>query len=63
MNIKYFLEKLKNFIVVPFAIYLYNLIASPFNCLIPINIFSVLFVGFLGIPGLITLIIFFAFVF
>lgn len=48
----------RKLILAPFIIYIYNLIAAPLNLVIPINIFTVIFVSFLGIPGLITLIIF-----
>ncbi|MDD5980032.1 MAG: pro-sigmaK processing inhibitor BofA family protein [bacterium] len=48
----------KNIILAPFILYIYNLISVPFNIVIPINIFNTLIVGFLGIPGLVTLIIF-----
>ncbi len=49
---------LKKLILAPFIIYIYNLIAQPLNLIIPINIFTVLFVTILGIPGLITLLAF-----
>lgn len=49
---------LRNLILAPFIIYIYNLIAQPLNLIIPINLFTVLFVTFLGIPGLITLLVF-----
>ena len=50
--------KLKTFILAPFVIYIYNLIGSPLEILIPINFITVLIVGFLGFPGLITLMLF-----
>ena len=50
---------LKNIILAPFIIYLYNLVASPLNFVIPINICTILIVGILGIPGLISLLILF----
>ncbi len=48
----------KKIILAPFILYIYNLIALPLNLIIPINIFTILVVGILGIPGLITLLIF-----
>ena len=52
------LNFLKKILVAPFLIYLYNLVASPLNLIVPINFFTVLIVGMLGIPGLITLLVF-----
>ncbi len=49
----------KSFVVAPFVIYLYNLIATSFNLVIPINIFSILVVGLLGMPGLVTILLIF----
>ena len=40
------------------VIYLYNVIAVPLNVIVPINLFNTLIVGFLGIPGLILLVVF-----
>ena len=59
---KYLISLLKNIIMAPVAIYLYNVIVGSLGCLIPINIITVIVVGLLGIPGLIMLIIFFVFV-
>lgn len=56
---KKILNILKKILAAPFIIYLYNLIAAPLNIIIPINIFTVALIGFLGIPGLITLIVFY----
>ena len=50
---------LKNVIFAPFIIYIYNLIATPVNFVIPINIFTVIVVGILGIPGLVGLVLIF----
>lgn len=55
---KKILGKLKSFILAPFIIYIYNLIGSPLGLLIPINVITTLIVGFLGFPGLITLMLF-----
>lgn len=49
---------LKQFLLAPFILYIYNLIAVPLNLIIPINIITIFIVGLLGIPGLITLIVF-----
>jgi len=57
--LKKILEKLKKIVLAPFLIYLYNLIASPLGLIIPINIATVLIVGILGMPGLITLLVFY----
>ena len=58
MKIKKILKELKNIIVAPFLIYIYNLVAYPLGLVVPINIITVLVVGILGIPGLVTLIIY-----
>lgn len=49
---------LKKLILAPFILYIYNLIAAPLNLIIPINLFTIIFITFLGIPGLITLLVF-----
>ena len=54
--------KLKSFILAPFVVYIYNLIGSPLGLLIPINLITVLIIGFLGFPGLITLMLFITYV-
>lgn len=50
---------LKDIVLAPFIIYLYNLVASPLGLIIPINVCTVIVVGLLGIPGLITLLVLF----
>ena len=55
---KKLLSLLKGLLVSPLLIYIYDLVASPFNLTIPINILTVLIVGLLGIPGLIMLLAF-----
>lgn len=55
---KKILKYLKNFLLAPFLIYIYNLIGSPLGLIVPINVLTVLIVGVLGIPGLITLLLF-----
>ncbi len=56
---KKILFKLKGFLVAPFLIYVYNLIASPFGYIVPINILTIAIVGFLDIPGLVMLVLFY----
>lgn len=58
---KTFYKVIKSFLVAPFVIYLYNLIAVSFDLVIPINFFSIMFVGLLGMPGLITVVLLFVF--
>lgn len=48
---------LKNIVLAPFIIYIYNLVASPLNLIVPINVLTVLVVGLLGIPGLVALLL------
>lgn len=48
---------LKNIVLAPFIIYIYNLVASPLNLIVPINLITILVVGILGIPGLVALLI------
>lgn len=55
---KKILKILRGLLFAPFILYIYNLISLPLNLIIHINIFSIVFVGILGIPGLITLIAF-----
>lgn len=55
---KKILSLLRNILVAPFLLYIYNMIGSSTGYIIPINLFNILFVGILGIPGLITLILF-----
>lgn len=49
---------LRGFLLSPFILYLYNVIAVPLNVIVPINLFNTVIVGFLGIPGLILLVVF-----
>ncbi len=55
---KKILYYLKNLIISGFVLYGYNLIAVNFNMIIPINVFTILFVTFLGSPALIALVLF-----
>lgn len=49
---------LRGFLLAPFILYLYNVIAVPLNVIVPINLFNTVIVGFLGIPGLVLLVVF-----
>lgn len=51
------LKYLKRFILAGFLLYAYNLIAVTFNITIPINLFTIMIVGLLDIPGLTSLIV------
>lgn len=48
----------KRIILSAFVLYGYNLIAVNFNVTVPINIYTLSFVTFLGSPALIALILF-----
>ncbi|MGN0993398.1 MAG: pro-sigmaK processing inhibitor BofA family protein [Bacilli bacterium] len=54
---------LKSFVVAPFILYVFNLMAVGLDLFIPINVFTVVIVGLLKIPGFIMLIIFSIFIF
>lgn len=54
---KIILKYLKKIVLAGFLLYAYNLIAVTFNITIPINFITILTVGLLDIPGLISLII------
>ena len=53
---KIIFKYLKRFILGGFMLYAYNLIAVTFNITIPINLFTIITVGLLDIPGLIGLV-------
>ena len=55
---KKILYYLKNVVIGAFILYGYNLIAVNFNMVIPINIFTILFITFLGSPALIAMVLF-----
>ncbi len=55
---KKILEILKKIVFSSFLLYGYNLIASNFNLIIPINIITIFIVTLLGAPGLFALILF-----
>ena len=52
-----FFKYLKRFVLGGFMLYAYNLIAVTFNITVPINIFTIVTVGLLDIPGLFSLVI------
>ena len=54
---KIVIKYLKRFILGGFLLYAYNLIAVTFNITIPINLFTIITVGILDIPGLAALIV------
>jgi hypothetical protein len=47
---------LKKVIFSGFLLYGYNVLASPLNIIIPINVVNILIVSFVGIPSLFSLI-------
>jgi inhibitor of the pro-sigma K processing machinery len=48
---------IKSLIVGALILYAYNIIASPLNLIIPINVITVLLVSFLGFPALFALVL------
>jgi len=60
---KKILSVFKHILFAPFLLYLYNLVATPLDLIVPINLITILIVGLLGIPGLITLLLFLLIVF
>lgn len=55
---KLLFKLIKKIIVSAFLLYGYNLIACNFNMIIPINLYTISGVTFLGIPSILALIIF-----
>lgn len=55
---KFILFVVKKIILSAFILYGYNLIAVNFNMIIPINVFTLGFITFLGSPALIALVLF-----
>lgn len=55
---KKILSFVKSIVLSSFILYGYNLIAVNFNMIIPINVFTIIFVTLLGTPGLFSLILF-----
>ena len=56
--LKILFKIIKRIIISSFLLYGYNLIAVNFNMVIPINIYTIGFVAILGIPSIISLILF-----
>lgn len=56
--LKKIFQIVKKIILAAFILYGYNLIAAPLNFMIPINIYTVLLIAFLGFPMLIGMVIF-----
>lgn len=52
------MEYMKKIIFSSFLLYGYNIIASNFNLVIPINVVTVLLLTVLGAPGLFALVLF-----
>lgn len=48
---------LKRIIIAAFFIYGYNILAQPLNIIVPLNLITIGYVAFFGVPGLISLII------
>lgn len=55
---KFILFLVKKIILSAFILYGYNLIAVNFNMIIPINVYTLGFITFLGSPALIALVLF-----
>ena len=55
---KFILFLVKKIILSAFILYGYNLIAVNFNMIIPINVYTLGFITFLGSPALIALVFF-----
>lgn len=56
-SLKLILKYVKRIVFGAFIIYTYNMIAVNFNMIIPINLWTVLFVSFFDFPALATLVI------
>lgn len=61
--LKNIMSIIKSFLLAPFILYIFNLMAIGLDIYIPINIVTVCIVGLLGIPGLVTLVLFLIFIF
>ena len=53
------IKLVKKFILSVFFIYGYNMLAQPLGIIIPLNIFTILYVMMFGVLGLVSLIIIF----
>lgn len=50
---------IRKIIIAIFMLYGLNILISPMNIIIPINIFSIVVISLLGIPGLLSLVLLF----
>ncbi len=58
-----FTNLFKYFLVAPFLLYIFNAMAIGIGMYIPINIVTVVVIGFLEIPGFVMLVVFSLFIF
>ena len=56
--LKKILNVVKKIIMAVLLIYAYNIMGLPINVMIPINIITVLIASILGLPGILSLIVF-----
>ena len=57
MVMQVFFRYLKKVIMVAFMVYAFNMVAINFNTIIPINFWTIGFITFFDIPGLIIILI------
>ena len=57
INLNFIYNCIKKFVLGAIILYTYNMIAVNFNMIIPINIWTVVFVSIFDFPALVTLII------
>jgi inhibitor of the pro-sigma K processing machinery len=62
-NMKRVYAVIKKIIFGAFVLFGYNMIATNFNLVIPINLITIPLVGFLGIPALFSLVLLFVILF
>lgn len=60
---KKFTNLFKYFLIAPFLLYIFNAMAIGIDMYIPINIFTVVVIGILEIPGFVMLVVFSLFIF
>lgn len=60
---KKFTNLFKYFLIAPFLLYIFNSMAIGIDMYIPINIVTVVVIGFLEIPGFVMLVLFSLFIF
>ena len=60
---KKIMSSFRLFLLAPFMIYIFNLMAVGLDIYIPINFISIFIVGVLGVCGFIMLIVFYLFIF